>query len=104
VAATRIDLKPSNRAGGIWLLDLVRGVSTRFTFDLSLDSSPVWSPDGTRVAFSGGRADGYGIYQKAANGTGKEQTLRQEVPDRHGCNVVRSANGGVELDFRIEEK
>jgi hypothetical protein len=81
VAATRIDLKPSSPSGGIWLLDLVRGVSTRFTFDLSPDSSPVWSADGTRVAFAKSRANGVGIYQKAANGAGKEQTLLSATSD-----------------------
>lgn len=60
---------------GIWLLDLARGVSTRLTFDLAFDSSPVWSPDGSRIAFAAARAGGTGIYQKASNGAGKEQEL-----------------------------
>jgi Tol biopolymer transport system component len=33
-----------------WLLDLARGISTRFTFESSLDA--VWSPDGRSVAFA----------------------------------------------------
>jgi dipeptidyl aminopeptidase/acylaminoacyl peptidase len=92
LAATRIDPKVAGE-GDIWLLDLIRGVSTRFTFDLTPDSSPVWSPDGTRVAFAAVRAGGNGIYQKAANGSGKEEELVHatgdpKLPD--GCGDHRS--------------
>ena len=79
-AATRIDPKVAGGEGGIWLLDLIRGVSTRFTFDISPDSAPVWSPDGRQVAFAAYRA-GNGIYQKATNGSGKEQELVRATGD-----------------------
>src|SRR5262249_16012281 len=75
LAAARVDAKVAGGELGIWLLDLIRGGSTRFTFDLAPDSAPVWSPDGSKVAFVGSRAGGTGIYQKAANGAGKEQAL-----------------------------
>src|SRR6516165_3244616 len=75
VAASRIDLSMAGSEQGIWLLDLARGVSTRFTFDPAPDSSPIWSPDGSRIAFAAARAGGTGIYQKASNGAGKEQML-----------------------------
>jgi Tol biopolymer transport system component len=35
----------------IWLRDLARGLDTRFTFERQLTRNPVWSPDGTRIAF-----------------------------------------------------
>ena len=63
----------------LWMLDVARGVSSRFTFRPGLASNPVWSPDGSRVAFE---ANNDSIYQKPANGTGKEELLLS-----HGINV-----------------
>ena len=39
----------------VWLMDLVRGGMTRFTFDPASDGAPLWSPDGMRIAFFSGR-------------------------------------------------
>lgn len=75
LAAARLDPKVAGAQAGIWLLDLLRGVSTRLTFDLAPDAAPVWSPDNSRVAFAAFRAGGIGIYQRAANGAAKEQAL-----------------------------
>ena len=55
----------------IYLLDMTRGVFSRFTSDLGVDYEPVWFTDGNRVAF-GTRG---GIYQKAADGSGPEELL-----------------------------
>jgi Tol biopolymer transport system component len=61
----------------IWIVDIERGTSSRFTFDPGFDSNPVWSPDGARVAYHNSSAGRAGIYIKASNGTGQEQL----VPD-----------------------
>jgi hypothetical protein len=37
----------------IWLMDLERGVPSRFTFAAETDDTPVWSADGSFVVFSG---------------------------------------------------
>jgi len=54
----------SGRASNIWLRDLSRDTSTRFTFGSGIDSNPVWSPDGSRIIFRSGND----LYQKPANG------------------------------------
>jgi len=61
--------------GDIWVLDLSRNTETRLTFDSGHDSSPVWSPDGSRIAFFSDRNNVYGIYQKNVNGAGQDEML-----------------------------
>jgi Tol biopolymer transport system component len=36
----------------IWLYDLERDLKSRFTFGQLVETSPVWSPDGERIAYS----------------------------------------------------
>ena len=62
-------------ARDIWVLDLSRGVSSRFTFDKADDLNPVWSPDGSRIAFSSDRKGARDIYWKEAGGASAEQLV-----------------------------
>ena len=62
--------------GDIWLMNLARGVSTRFTFGPGRSYDPVWSPDGTRIVFASDRDGGvFNLYQKVASGAKDEQLL-----------------------------
>ncbi len=62
-------------ANDIWTVDLVRGVPSRFTFSSDVDDDPVWSPDGTTLAFSSTRNDVPGIYQKPTSRPGDDTLL-----------------------------
>jgi Tol biopolymer transport system component len=73
VAVYIFDLQASN--GDIWIHDLVRGVSTRFTFDPAADRMPVWSPDGSRIVFASNRKGPFDLYQKDSSGAGTETPL-----------------------------
>jgi len=73
---------PYDVPGDLWMLDLGGGRRTRFTFKKDVYAPPVWSPDGTRIAYSAGHL-GDTIYEKAASGLGDEQVLLQESGLRH---------------------
>src|SRR5262249_2334569 len=78
LAGLRLD--PQTRQGDVWLLELSRGVMSRFTFDPSFDYLPVWSPDSTRIVFATNRNGPLDLYMKALNGTGVDEALlRSEV-------------------------
>ncbi len=62
----------------IWIHELTRDSSSPFTFGRGvINSTPVWSPDGSRIAFSSDREGNSFIYQKDTSGTGKEGLLLQ---------------------------
>jgi serine/threonine-protein kinase len=62
----------------IWVWDLVRKTLTRLTFEGMFNVSPVWTPDGKRIAFcqvGGIGSNVQGVYWKAADGSGKAEQL-----------------------------
>jgi len=61
----------------IWLLDLGRRVLSRFTSDPRPEIYPVWSPDGTRIAYAKPNrfGSGFNLYQRTTAGTGEEVAL-----------------------------
>jgi len=72
VAVERTD--PPAITNDIWLIELARGVESRLTSDPEDNINPVWSPDGSLIAFSSyrGRAN---IYQKLSSGAGEVEEL-----------------------------
>jgi Tol biopolymer transport system component len=56
----------------LWLLDIARQDWTRLTFAKD-NLSPVWSPDGARMAFTSNRNGYYNLYLIAADGGGVER-------------------------------
>jgi Tol biopolymer transport system component len=77
LAISRVD--PGTTTRDVWAYDLVRGTSTRLTFDPADDINPAWSPDGSRVAFTSDRKGVRQIYQKLANGAGDEELLLEST-------------------------
>jgi len=61
--------------GDIWMYDLARRVSSRFTVDPANDFAPVWSPDDMRVVFSSNRTSGGDLFVKASSGVGDDERL-----------------------------
>jgi serine/threonine protein kinase len=72
IAAHRHD----DRGGDIWVTELSDGSNSRLTFDPSQhNTSPIWSPDGGRIAFGSLRRGSWGIYLKNSSGVGAEELL-----------------------------
>jgi Tol biopolymer transport system component len=59
----------------IWILDLQRRITSRFTFTPPVNNVPLWSPDGRTVAFASARNGGLDIYQRPANAGGPDEPL-----------------------------
>jgi serine/threonine protein kinase len=58
-----------------WVMDLERGVPSRFTSDVASENSAIWSPDGARIAFTSNRSGFNHLYVKPASGAGQEEPL-----------------------------
>jgi Tol biopolymer transport system component/predicted Ser/Thr protein kinase len=66
---------PQTATPDIWIVDLVRGNFSRFTFHPRWEVYPVWSPDGTRIAFSSDRTLPTQLYVKPTAGGAEERVL-----------------------------
>jgi Tol biopolymer transport system component len=67
----------------LWLLELDRQITSRLTSGPSYDSSPVWLPDGNRIAFVSRRDSRDAVYSIEADGGGKEQLLHNTREAEH---------------------
>jgi dipeptidyl aminopeptidase/acylaminoacyl peptidase/mono/diheme cytochrome c family protein len=75
VAVAKTDPDTGNQ--DIWTFDLASGRGRAITNDEAADSAPLWSPDGRSIAFASSRDNTYGIYRRAADGSGAEERLYQ---------------------------
>jgi Tol biopolymer transport system component len=73
----------------IWLLDLARGTTARFTFGPARNLSPIWSPDGKEIVFSSNREGVYNLYRKPADGSKTEQLLLRTNDDKRAFSWSR---------------
>jgi dipeptidyl aminopeptidase/acylaminoacyl peptidase len=59
----------------IFVLNLARTSETRLTSGPANNENPVWSPDGTQIAFTSDREGTSNLYLRAADGSGSDQLL-----------------------------
>jgi Tol biopolymer transport system component len=77
------DVGDGGTRGDLWIRDLVRGVSSRFTFDPAVELNPQWSPDGRRIVYTS-KAKGAGdLYVKDASGTKEAEPLLVNADEKY---------------------
>ncbi len=73
---TAVGIRPgANQAPDLWLVDLVRRTSTRFTYDPGPENTPVWSPDGKQIAYAKTTNTEARIMAKNSAGVGEAREL-----------------------------
>jgi len=65
----------SSTEADIWLVDLTRGVGTRFTYGPKNNTLGIWSRDGNRIAFESDRNGRFDIFVKGTSGAQPETAL-----------------------------
>jgi len=78
VVVMRTDARTSNQ--DIWTFDIASGKGYAVTNDASPENAPIWSPDGTHVAYVSFRQPYSNIFRKAWDGTGAEELLFRYTP------------------------
>jgi Tol biopolymer transport system component len=85
---TRLAYDMGGRQSDIWTYDFARNTAVRVTADASVDRSPVWTPDGSRLIFLSDRGGRPSLYVQNADGTGAAERLLPE-----GSRTVTHADG-----------
>jgi Tol biopolymer transport system component len=67
----------------IWIMEDEGGAASRLTFDPAADLQPVWSPDGTRIAFSSNRRGPLDLYLRRIDGAAGDELLYASAENKH---------------------
>jgi Tol biopolymer transport system component len=84
-----------NGTGDIWVTDLGRGVSSRFTTSPREEDDPVWSPDGESIVLS----ESGNLALRAVNGSGESRVLLETLSDKCPTSWSREENALLFADF-----
>jgi Tol biopolymer transport system component len=82
------ELAKGTEAEDIWVRDLARGVTSRFTFDAAREFNPVWSPEGRAIVYSAQRAK-IDLMLKDAAGTREPEVLLESDEDKYASEWSR---------------
>jgi TolB protein len=111
-APGRIAFVSSRTADGnadIFSADIAGETIANLTNDPAPDRSPVWSPDGTQIAFASRRADNWDLYLMRADGSGLRRLTEDAAYDGEpawspdGARIAFSSSRGGDLDIYLLE-
>jgi Tol biopolymer transport system component len=106
----RVALADGNPESGILMWDFMERVLTQLTFDPGTYFGPVWSPDGSRMAFGYPREGAVtNIYWQATDGTGAAERLLESTLPQHPWTftsdgkslIIRESTPETGLDLSI---
>src|ERR1044071_6976534 len=83
-------------AGKIWLVERAGGIAKRLTNTPNEETSPVFSPDGKRIAFSRSNGNDWDVFIMQADGSGEPTRVTMMPEDDF---VTRWSPDGQELIF-----
>jgi Tol biopolymer transport system component len=93
---------PESGNRDIWLVDMATGNRTRFTSNPANDWVPVWSPDGSRLAFASDRTPRSSIFRNAVSGG--EEELLLAPPEAGGAFPSDWSRDGRFLLYQVDTK
>jgi serine/threonine-protein kinase len=107
-AASIVGITAGVTNGGLWLIDLTREVASRLTPLGSPVSSPIWSPDGHRVAFfqtmGASAQEPSGIFVMSAAGTTAPERLTRAAAGETQLPGSWSPDGNVLFTSRRTDR
>jgi serine/threonine protein kinase/Tol biopolymer transport system component len=105
---TRIAVDVRDQNQDIWIWDFSRRTLTRLTTTPVLETSPVWTPDGTKIVLGSQRPGPSNLFMQSADGTGDLKQLASasinQVPTSispDGRQVLFWQNGVMGLDLML---
>ena len=70
-------LSSDNKNFDVWIYDIKRQITTRFTFSPNIEQRPIWSNDGKYISYLSNRGKVWNLFIKKADGTGSDSLVYQ---------------------------
>src|SRR5262245_3107873 len=79
LAVTRVETATQT---DVWIIDLVRGVNSKFTLGPANERDPVWSPNGNEIIFRANPNGIYDLYRKPSTGISTDELILKSDQDK----------------------
>jgi Tol biopolymer transport system component len=86
----------------LWIIDVIRGVRTRFTRDRADEVAPIWARDGSRIVFTSNRTGHFDLYEKASSGIGEETLVYADDTEKYPTSWLSDAGLLLYWTFNAE--